>query len=208
MLEVYFLIMSVTLLSYYFLRKLAKFFSLLSNIPSVKGQIPLLGIARQLAFADHKQYFKIICVDNEPEFNQSPVWTWFGPQIMVIVNTPEHIKAVFNSKECLDKPYFIKVSDFTKGLIFGNLNYWHSHRKILNPVFTVRVLKNFVKIFNEQANKFVNVMEMKGAGKEIDIFTETSALFYESIMVTSMNYDVDVVGNEVLKKEIMDNFVM
>lgn len=181
---------------------------MVAKIPSVKNQIPFIGIAAKFAIADEKQFFKIMCEDNEEEFNKSPIKIWFGTELIVFVNTPEHIKAVFNSKECLDKPSFIKIRDFQKGTIFGNIDYWQNHRKILNPSFNVKILKSFVRIFDDQSKKLVKVLQTKCDGSEIDIFCEASGLFLESILATSLNLNVDIIGNESWKKEIVDNFDM
>lgn len=181
---------------------------MVAKIPSVKNQIPFIGIAAWFANADEKKFFKIMCEENEEEFNKSPIKIWFGTELFVFVNTPEHIKAVFNSKACLDKPSFVKIPDFEKGTIFGDLNYWQNHRKILNPSFNVKVLKSFVKIFDDQSRKLVNVLEPKCDGNDVDIFCEASGLFLESILATSLNLEVDIIGNDAWKKEIVENFEM
>lgn len=208
MLGVPFLIVIAIFITVHFIKRWKKFYSMIAKIPSVKGQIPFIGIASQFMGADEKKFFQIVCEENEEEFNESVKRSWFGPEIIVLVNTPEYIKAVFNSKECLDKPYFEKISDFSKGLIFGHLDYWQNHRKVLNPAFSIKVLKGFIKIFDDQSKKLVDVLKTKCDGTEIDIFRETSALFLESVLATSLNLEVDIVGNESLKREIVESFDM
>lgn len=121
--------------------------------------------------------------------------TWLGPILFVITKNPEDVKTVFNAKGCYDKPYFIKFTQLQKGSLFGNIEYWRSHRKIMNPYFGVNGLKSVVPIFNEKTK-----IMMKNAGKyegkgEFDVFHIMTALTLETIL-NVMDFKVDIQHQE------------
>lgn len=177
-----------------------KFYYLASKIPSSSFDFSLKGIKEALT-ADPKIIFKML--NNSFEKNTCCTKTWFGPYLFVGIVKPEDVKTVLNSKECLDKPKFIKFVDIFKGSLFGDLQYWHSHRKILNPYFGAQALRTVIPIFNEKSKILIKTMEkMEGKG-EFNILYNMTALTLETI-IKVMEYDVDIQNR---KEEDRDVFI-
>lgn len=165
-----------------------RFFYLASKIPRSNYDFSWKGIRETLS-ADNKKIFHHIY--NSVKDCDGIVKTWLGPVLFVILNHPEDIKIVWNSKDCYDKPYFVKFPGIYKGSLFGEIEYWHSHRKILDPFFGSQKMKNFLDIFNKSTKVLTDKIESKAGGSEFDIFHYMTALTLETIL-GAMELDVDI----------------
>lgn len=118
------------------------------------------------------------------------------------MTTPEDAQTVFNSKKCLDKPYFLKFTNLPEGSLFGNLEAWRSHRKILNPFFGTSALRvNNIPLFNKKAKILLKIVEkMEGKG-EFNVFSNMIALTLETILKV-MEYDVDIQNLQSEKRDV------
>ncbi len=113
-----------------------------------------------------------------------------------MVSSPENMQKVLNSKECLDKPEFFKCFRLQNASLFGTLEAWRSHRRILNPAFSHQILKTFVPIFDDSSRKLCKFLESRNGGDEFDIFPTMSAFFLETFLKTSLDLDVDILNDE------------
>lgn len=115
------------------------------KIPSIEGHVSFLGHAFDFVGADNKsekrflsawrnyllrsflfeEIFELISTATAPK-PESPRKFWEGPIIYVVVDDPEQIKKVLNSKYFIDKPKSVyanfKVSDGK------TLNLWNSSK--------------------------------------------------------------------------------
>jgi cytochrome P450 len=131
------------------------------------------------------------------------VKTWLGPVLFIMVNSPEHVKIVLNAKECIDKPYFLKLSYLNKGTLFGKPDLWLAHRKILNPYFGTQPVRDFIPIFNAKTKTLIRVLKRHESGNEFNIFHYFIALTIENI-ITVMELDVNIMDT---KPDFRDKFV-
>ncbi|XP_070505831.1 probable cytochrome P450 313a4 [Chironomus tepperi] len=181
-----------------------RFYYLASKIPNSSFDYSLKGLY-QILTLDSK---KIYLIAHEA-FNGNEVCTkaWIGPSLFVGVVKPEDVKKVLNSKECLDKPFVVKNANILKGTLFGDLNYWHSHRKLLNPYFGAKSLLNIIPIFNEKVKILMdNFKELEGKG-DFDVFYSMTALTLETILKV-MDYEVDIQNQKSeVKNAFIDNLV-
>jgi cytochrome P450 len=176
-----------------------RFYYLAHKIPLSSFDYSLKGLYNILT-ADGKKLFHIA----HEAFNGNEVCTkaWIGPCLFVGVVKPEDVKKVMNSKECLDKPFVIKFAGL-KGSLFGDLNYWYPHRKILNPYFGAKHLLNIIPIFNEKVAILMdNLKKLDGKG-DFNVFYTMTALTLETILKV-MDYDVDIQNQ---KSEIKNAFI-
>jgi cytochrome P450 family 4 len=178
----------------YFVIKRRKFLELAAKIPGPSEHIPLIGILPEFIGADLKKIFDI--VQKYQSRIECPGKIWFGPELMVIISTPEAMQKVLNSKECLDKPNFFKCFRLQQASLFGTLEAWKSHRKVLNPAFSIQVLKTFVPLFDKNSKKLLNVLDSRCKNGEFDIFPFMSAFFLETILNAALDLDVDIQCNE------------
>ena len=167
-----------------------RFLYLASKIPKSNFDFSLKGIYKFLT-ADSKELFEM----SYGSFNdtEGTVKTWLGHVLMVIIGNPEDVKIVMKSKDCIDKPKFMKFFRAPDGVLFGDYEPWHAHRKILNPYFNVQGVKAFIPIFNEKSKKLMNcIKNMEGKG-EFDVFYYLTALALETVMKV-MEYDTEIIN--------------
>lgn len=177
-----------------------RFYYLASKIPQSNFDYSFKGLHR-IFTADGKKIFHIA----HEAFNGNEVCTkaWIGPCLFVGVVKPEDVKKVLNSKDCLDKPFVIKFANIRKGSLFGDLNYWHSHRKLLNPYFGAKNLLSIIPIFNEKVKILMdNFKKLEGKG-DFNVFYSMTALTLETILKV-MDYNVDIQNQ---KSEYRNGFI-
>lgn len=173
-----------------YLFKKRKFLELAAKIPGPKNHIPLIGCLPEFIGADLKKLFKIF-IKYQKQL-ESPGKVWFGPELMVMISTPDEMQKVLNSKECLDKSEFFKSFRLQNASLFGTLDAWRSHRKILNPAFSIQILKTFVPLFDESSKKLIKILEKHCGQNEFDVFPHMSAFFLETILKAALDLDIDI----------------
>lgn len=178
-----------------YLLKWRKFLVMASKIPSPKGSIPLVGIFPEFLGKDLHGLFEVL-MNYEKTVGERMEKVWFGPEMVVIINTPERMQKVLNSKECLDKPKFFKFFGIEQASLFGSLYAWRRHRKILNPAFNMQILKTFVPVFDKKSRKLVKNFEPLCGQKEFDIFPHMSAFFLETILNAALDLNVDILNDK------------
>ncbi|OWR45821.1 cytochrome P450 4C1 like protein, partial [Danaus plexippus plexippus] len=78
-----------------------------------------------------------------------------------VLTDPEDCLTVSNA--CLHKD---RVYDFAKnwignGLITASLPIWKIHRKVLDPLFSARLLNNFMEVFNNLSRVLIKNLEVE-----------------------------------------------
>ncbi|KAL5276436.1 hypothetical protein ACFFRR_001955 [Megaselia abdita] len=135
-----------------FVREQWSYLELSFRIPRVKG-IPFIGVITNLKFLKDS----LTTLDTFIRKLGDLVFFWVGPFPVVLISNADLAEKVLTSKNCLDKPFtYLAIAKNTgDGLFTLSANKWHEHRKLLNPSFYQKVLKNFIPIFNEGANYIV-----------------------------------------------------
>lgn len=184
-----------------FLWSKRKFYVLAKKLPGPKG-LPLIGEAHRLIGANHRDIFKVFV--NFTAGYESPAKVWLGPMLLVVVDSPETIKTVLQSQNCINKSSLYDLLVLTKGLLINGGDVWRVHRKILNPSFYFNVLKDYIPIFDEKSRILVNNLECKVGSGEINAFDYLSACSLETILKTTMNLNRDIQSNPIGHKYIHD----
>lgn len=61
------------------------------------------------------------------------------------------------------------------GLLTSTGRKWHTRRKIITPTFHFKILEQFVDIFDQQSNIFVQLLKTAAAsGKDFDAFPKVT----------------------------------
>lgn len=185
--------------------KWRNFFQLAAKIPYIEGHWFFISGILMVAGKSAEEFFKAMFVENEHKIKTSPAKTWIGTELILLISNHEQVKKILSSSECLDKPPFFKIDSMRKGMIFGEVEYWRAHRRILDSSFKMKILKTFVPIFNEKAEKFVQDLESKCGGKEFNAYYQTSAFFLETAFRTLMIHDIEIIErNDDQKQELVD----
>lgn len=193
--EIFIFVLTFLTLNYFW--KHWRFIYLASKIPKSNFDFSWSGILK-LFTADSKELFEM----SYESFRNSvgTVKTWMGPVLMIIVGNPEDAKIVMNSKDCIEKPKFMKFFGAPESVLFGDYGPWHSHRKILNPYFNAQGVKALIPLFNEKTRIFMNaVKEMEGKG-EFNIFYYLTSLALETITKV-MDYDAPILSLDRKERE-------
>lgn len=78
---------------------------------------PLLGILPEFIHKNGEEILRYIM--ELIGIYGTPVSVWVGPVLLVVVDHPEHLKAVLNSSNCLQKPYVYDFLNVKYGLMTG-----------------------------------------------------------------------------------------
>ena len=191
--EILFFVCAFSILNFFWRNR--KFIYLASKIPNSTLNL------QKLCTTDHKKIFRELYehVKNYPDLSK----LWFGPILFVTPTKPEFLNIIFNSKDCIDKPYFKRFFELDGGSLFGEPDLWQRHRKILNSFFKIQSLQSVVPVFNSTITRFLhNIQKLEGKG-EFNIFHNMSALTLETILQV-MDYDANIQNQ---KSENRDYFI-
>lgn len=164
-------------------------YSLLAKIPGPEGY-PIIGVAHRILGKDPEGVFKGI-MDVVSEF-ETPNKFWGGHLCFVNIDSPEDLKTVLNSPDCLNKASVYNIVPMQKGLLVAGDDLWKTHRKLLNPSFYVKILQSFIPVFNEKSKVMVKVMEQYLNKGEFDVYHHMSACTLETLLSTSIGLEKDV----------------
>lgn len=94
----------------------------------------------------------------------TPFKFWFGPNLFIAFTKPEHMQIALNSYNCLEKDDVYQVMSDIDGapdganwnaILRSTTEVWKMHRKIINPSFSLNILKTFVPVLNKAINMMV-----------------------------------------------------
>ncbi|KAJ2944507.1 hypothetical protein O0L34_g3852 [Tuta absoluta] len=107
-----------------------------------------------------------------------------------LLTDPDAIMRVLNIR--LQKGSFQTFWDpwLGDGSVNAPVSVWRPHRKLLNPMFTQRVLDDYLLIFNKQARKLVKAW-MEYVGQEMDPLPTLAVFNLETICLTTFGFTED-----------------
>lgn len=123
---------------------------------------------------------------------ESPSRAWAGYLCFVIVDKPEDLQLVYNSQNCIDKATPYKVFPIQRGLLCNGGETWKTHRKLINPSFSVKILQSFLPIFNNKAKIMIKCLQKHVDGEEFDLYRSLSACTLEALYLTSLGIEKDI----------------
>jgi cytochrome P450 len=195
------LILGLALILLKFIWNKRRFIYLTSKIP-LKNFSITTGNFSKLFHGEGKVFFDLI---NETYDGTALTQTFLGHMMTINVVSTEDVQIVFNSKYCVDKPRFMKeFPKLTQGTLFGHLEPWQSHRRILNPYFSIQALRPVIPIFNEKVNIFMQKVKVMVGKDESNIFHHISALMLETFL-TVMELENDIQNQEGEKRDSFIN---
>ncbi len=175
------------------------------NIIKIVYKIPFndfkydLKTLYEYATADGKTIYKFAfeAIKNTNNLRTS----FLGTTRLLVPQTPDDIKAVLTSKNCLEKSIFSKFINLEEGSLFGSVEAWHRHRKILDPYFGIVGVKNLISMFNDKSLTLTRNLGKYLNKNDFDIFHDLSALTLESVLYV-MEHDIDLQNMEEEERDI------
>uniref|UniRef100_A0A182MM45 Cytochrome P450 n=1 Tax=Anopheles culicifacies TaxID=139723 RepID=A0A182MM45_9DIPT len=119
---------------------------------------------------------------------------WLGTQMLIVITEPKDIEVLLSSNKYIDKSIeydFIRPW-LGEGLLTSTGRKWHTHRKVITPTFHFKILEQFVEIFDQQSNTFVQVLGAHAkSGNTFDIFRPVTLCALDVICETAMGTKVN-----------------
>uniref|UniRef100_A0A182PZ12 Uncharacterized protein n=1 Tax=Anopheles epiroticus TaxID=199890 RepID=A0A182PZ12_9DIPT len=119
---------------------------------------------------------------------------WLGTQMLIVITEPKDIEVLLSSNKYIDKSIeydFIRPW-LGEGLLTSTGRKWHTHRKVITPTFHFKILEQFVEIFDQQSNTFVQVLAAHAkSGDTFDIFRPVTLCALDVICETAMGTKVN-----------------
>lgn len=79
--------------------------------------VPVVGILPKFLGKNNEEILNYI-LELMKQY-ETPVKVWIGPMLVLLIDKPEQLKTVLNSRNCLNKPYVYKFLDVNFGLMSG-----------------------------------------------------------------------------------------
>uniref|UniRef100_A0A182M757 Cytochrome P450 n=1 Tax=Anopheles culicifacies TaxID=139723 RepID=A0A182M757_9DIPT len=123
---------------------------------------------------------------------------WLGTQLIVLITDPKDIEVLLSSPKYIEKS---SEYDFIRpwlgeGLLISRGRKWQTRRKIITPTFHFKILEQFVEIFDQQSNTFVDILHLFAkSGETFDVFPLVTLcaldVICESAMGTKVNAQIN-----------------
>ncbi|XP_058115805.1 probable cytochrome P450 4aa1 [Anopheles ziemanni] len=83
---------------------------------------------------------------------------WLSAYPMFVVFDPDDLKVILSSKKHTDKSVFYKLlhNFLGRGLITSSGHKWSSHRKLIQPSFSIAILEKFTETFSDSASALID----------------------------------------------------
>lgn len=182
-----------------------RFYFLLYKIPWCNFKCTLREFINYY-YGDSKYFYSfeknfLTCNETIAKFFGGSCW-------IVILQKLEDVKIVLNSKNCLDKGSIQKLFDLDMGSVFGSLDAWQRHHKLIKIFFNAKSVKKLAPIFEEKSLTLVEVIRKKVGDGAFDIFDDMAVLTLEMIL-NVMEFEVDLQNsNEGEKKTLIQTLKM
>uniref|UniRef100_U5EIY8 Putative cytochrome n=1 Tax=Corethrella appendiculata TaxID=1370023 RepID=U5EIY8_9DIPT len=153
--------------------------------------LPFMGSAYLILFRNLEQIL-IVVLDMLENYKTPIMKAWFGPYLLVGVKKPEHIQVILNSNDCLDKSF---IYDFLpiQGAFTLPTEAWKLLRKQLNPSFNLKILKNYIPIFNDKSRLMIKQMRRElGKTIEFDMHNYMARCMLDSFYATNLGMQSDI----------------
>ncbi|XP_059608583.1 probable cytochrome P450 4ac1 [Phlebotomus argentipes] len=163
------------------------------NVPGPQPIWPILGNMGAVQFKDAVEIFNL-ARDLAVQYNYRSYKFWgFGQLHMNIINCRD-VETIMSSSKHSDKNflYYFLHPFLGTGLLTANGKKWQQRRRILTPTFHFNILKEFLAIFHEECEKFIDLLKVetkKGDGTNLPPLT--SHLTLNTVCETAMGVKLE-----------------
>lgn len=169
----------------------------LESIPEPKV-FPIIGVAVKV-FGAKNMFDYLMSVT---ETHGSPVKLWYGfACAAVVIDTPDDMKKVFNSENCLNKAPFYDYLNLGKGLFVSKKELWGKNRKILSRAFNNKMLETSIPVISEKSKKLVKCLSSKSDREEFDMMENVIDCVLETMFETILDMKTDEALRNRYKKD-------
>ncbi|KAJ3628005.1 hypothetical protein MTP99_015334 [Tenebrio molitor] len=149
----------------------------------LKGPFAYPLVGNGLKFICKKEDFLNVILNLVSPY-QSPTRFWMGPRLVVAVKDPNQLQIVLQSSKITTKGFFYRFLEpfLGKGLFTSSGITHKTHRKLLQPLFSQRMIEGYCHLFQKHAAKFVERMRPHAGGPEFDVMLYLQDSAFENTM--------------------------
>ncbi|EEZ99364.1 cytochrome P450 4g15 [Tribolium castaneum] len=114
----------------------------------------------------------------------SPVRLWVGPKLVLFVKDPNQLQLILQSSKITTKSFLYRFLEpfLGKGLFTSSGPRQKHHRKLLQPLFSQRMIEGYCHLFQKHSKKFVEDLRKNANGPEFNISTFLQFTAFEATM--------------------------
>ncbi|XP_047984011.1 cytochrome P450 4V2-like isoform X1 [Leguminivora glycinivorella] len=139
--------------------------------------------------------------------NGGVISAWIVNKLYLVVADPDTSEVIL--KNCMEKGYvtqFIRTM-IGNGSIFAAVDIWRPRRKVLAPVFSMKNLNEFVKVFDKQSMIMADLLEPMAGGADFSVWRYFNTYTFDSVCETTLGIDLNSQKNPEHKFLIAFDFV-
>ncbi|XP_050553817.1 cytochrome P450 4C1-like [Spodoptera frugiperda] len=167
-----------------------RYFPVNEQVATCPGKWPLIGHALQLM--NTKEATRNLMAFGEYSAKIGDVVTFYiGPIPVYVVTDPEDVATVAN--KCLDKLFVYRFIEpmVGKEMVAADVPTWKRNRKVLDLCFKQHILDDYLQLFNERAERFVETIAEDVGQGEVDLKKKISRSVLETTCRTTLGINRD-----------------
>lgn len=125
---------------------------------AIPRQWPILGVAWRFINKTNEQMIDML---NElvMEVDKTPIQVWFGPFLAVVVAEPEDMQVIFNSDDCLNRPFFYDHLRLGTSVSVASRELWKPQRHAFTSIFNYKMIQTYLPQLNVKSKELVEQFE-------------------------------------------------
>nr|QLI62189.1 cytochrome P450 40 [Streltzoviella insularis] len=172
-----------------------RMYKLASLIPGPDEELPVIGVAHTLMGDTEDimaalQHYSYAAMERDGLLKG-----WLNHILYFLGLNPLDVEMVL--KVCLEKDdlhrFIRKIIGY--GGIFAPVTIWRRRRKILVPVFSPKIVENFVEVFSEQSEKLAKRLTESADNGKFSIWPFLSTYTLDSVCETAMGIKMNTQSN-------------
>ncbi|CAH1373957.1 unnamed protein product [Tenebrio molitor] len=142
---------------------------------------PLLGNTLQL-FCKREELLNVVV--SSVESYPSPTRLWIGPRLVIVVKDPHQLQIILQSSKIAKKAHIYQfLKPFLGQGLFTASGPTHKiHKKLLQPLFSLKMIEGYCDVFQRHADAFVERLRQHAGGPQFDIIFYLHDTAFESTM--------------------------
>lgn len=117
---------------------------------------------------------------------------WIFKRLVIITRDPKLFEILLSSQRQLTKNNLYELLNdwLGNGLLMSTGQKWFTRRKIITPTFHFKILQQFVDVFNQQSQVFVEQIKRKESQQPFDIYNVVTLMSLDIICQSAMGVEL------------------
>ncbi|XP_075155796.1 putative cytochrome P450 4d14 [Haematobia irritans] len=195
-LELIALLIILTLIFDYMVRKRINDIVRASDFPRGKYTLPIVGDSLPYLRLDIKDSLTFYNHVREKYGKVCRLWVFY--RCVFFVQDVKFFEHILSSQTLISKSFYYDMlsSWLGNGLLLSSGSKWHKRRKIITPTFHFKILTQFVEIFDRHSRTMVNKLKAIADGKtSIDIYQAVCPAALDIIAESALGVGINAQHN-------------